>query len=105
MLRIYDVVLGIVKDVRPLLEAIEHKDPDLARQMRRATTSVALNTAEGMGSRGRNREVRYHSALGSMREALSCIEVSVALGYLAEADAKLLDRIDHVLATLHKLST
>jgi four helix bundle protein len=104
MLRIYEVVLGIVKDVRPLLEAIEHKDPDLARQMRRATTSVALNTAEGMGSRGKNREVRYHSALGSMRETLSCIEVSLALGYVEGVDEALLDRIDRVLATLHRLS-
>jgi hypothetical protein len=39
-----------------------------------------------------------------MRETLSCIEVSLALGYVGAVDEALLDRIDRVLATLHKLS-
>ena len=39
-----------------------------------------------------------------MRETLSCIDVAVALGYVEAVGPKLLDRIDYVLATLHKLS-
>jgi four helix bundle protein len=105
MLRIYGVVLEVVREVRPLIELIERKDPDLARQMRRAACSVALNISEGMYSRGKNRGARYHTAMGSMRETLSCIEVSVALGYVQGVDASLQARIDHVLGTLHKLST
>ena len=104
MLKIYAVVLEVVREVRPILEELDHKDPDLARQMRRAVSSSALNVAEGMGSRGKNREARYHTALGSMRETLSCIEVGIALGYVREVDDALRDRIDRVLATLHKLS-
>jgi hypothetical protein len=46
MLRIYSVVLEVVRDVRPVIEEIERKDPDLARQMRRAVSSVALNASE-----------------------------------------------------------
>jgi four helix bundle protein len=103
MLRIYGVVLEVVRDVRPVIEAIEKRDGDLGRQMRRAASSVALNVSEGMYSRGRNRGARYHSAMGSMRETLSCIEVGVALGYVGEIDAGLRGRIDHVLGTLFKL--
>jgi hypothetical protein len=66
MLRIYGVVLGVVKDARPVIEAIERKDPDLARQMRRAVSSVALNISEGMYSRGKNR------ALGITRRWARC---------------------------------
>jgi four helix bundle protein len=103
MLRIYGVVLGVVKDVRPVIEAIERKDPDLARQMRRAVSSVALNISEGMYSRGKNRGARYHTALGSMRETLACIEVGAALGYVGAVEENLLARIDSILAVLFKL--
>jgi hypothetical protein len=40
MLKIYSVVLDVVKAVRPVIEEIERKDPDLGRQMRRAVSSV-----------------------------------------------------------------
>jgi four helix bundle protein len=72
--------------------------------MRRATCSVALNVSEGMYSRGKNRGARYHTAMGSMRETLACIEVSEALGYLRSVEPGLLRRIDDVLAVLYRLS-
>jgi four helix bundle protein len=103
MLRIYAVVLEVVRGVRPVIEVIERRDPDLGRQMRRAVSSVALNVSEGMYSRGRNRGARYHTAMGSMRETLSCIEVGVALGYVEDVEAELRAQIDHVLGTLFKL--
>ena len=103
MLKIYSVVLEVVRGVRPVIEQIERKDPDLGRQMRRAASSVALNLSEGMYSRGRNRGARYNTAMGSMRETLSCIEVGMALGYVDAVDEALLGRIDHVLGTLFKL--
>ena len=104
MLRIYGVVLEVVRGVKPVIEEIERKDPDLARQMRRAACSVALNVSEGMYSRGKNRGARYHTAMGSMRETLACIEVSEALGYLRSVEPELLRRIDDVLAVLYRLS-
>ena len=72
--------------------------------MRRAMCSVALNTADGMGSRGRLRKVRYHSALGSMQETVACIEVGVALGYLAGVDNLLMDRMRRIVGTLVRLA-
>ena len=103
MLRIYDDILTMIREVAPTLDAIAKRDPKLADQMRRAAQSVALNTAEGMHSRGRNEGARFQTALGSMRETLSCIEVAAAFGYVAPPDAPLRDRIDKILATLYRL--
>ena len=104
MLRIYNVILEVVTDLKPVIEQLERRDADLARQMRRAACSVALNTAEGMHSRGKNRGARYHHALGSMRETLACIEVGKALGYVERPDVRLLDSIGRIMATLTKLT-
>jgi hypothetical protein len=42
--------------------------------------------------------------MGSLREALSCLEVAAALGYLPEVAPALRSRFDHVLGTLVRLS-
>jgi len=103
MLRIYSVLLRLVREVRPIMSQIERRDPDLARQCRRALTSAPLNVAEGSYSRGRNRVARYHDALGSLREVLACLEVAGELGYVPPVAPDLRDRFDHVLGTLVRL--
>jgi len=103
MLRIYDVILGVVRELGPVMGTIGKHDPDLARQMRRAASSVALNTAEGMYSGGRNKGARYQNALGSMRETVACIEVGVALGYVEGLDGGLEDRMRKIMGTLVRL--
>jgi four helix bundle protein len=103
MLRIYSVLLQLVVSLRPLVAQLERHDPDLARQCRRALTSAPLNVAEGSYSRGKNRPARYHTALGSLREALACFEVAEALGYLPRLDPALREQFHHVLGTLVRL--
>jgi four helix bundle protein len=103
MLRIYPVILENLRALKPVLGQIERHDADLSRQMRRAATSVALNVAEGMYSRGKNRTLRYHSALGSMRETLACIEVAASLGYVDGVDRKLEADANVIIGTLVKL--
>jgi len=90
MLRIYTVMLEMVRQMRPRIERIERHDRDLARQMRRALTSVVLNTGEAMGSNGGTRRERYRNALGSAREVRAGFDVAVALGYLEPFDSELL---------------
>ncbi len=46
---------------------------------------------------------RYQTALGSMRETLSCIEVGVALGYVVRVDAEVEARIRRIIGTLVRL--
>jgi four helix bundle protein len=102
MLRIYETVIEVLRRLRPIVTQIEGHDRDLARQLRRAASSIALNLSEGSGSRGGTRRERYQNALGSARETGACIDVAVAFGYVDSVDAQLLDALDHVRATLVK---
>ena len=104
MLRIYPILIQLVRDLRPALATLARRDADLARQCRRALTSAPLNVAEGTYSSGKNRPARYYTALGSLREALACFEVAEALGYMPELEPGILDRFDRIIATLVRLT-
>jgi len=104
MLRIYNVILDWLSELAPLIERIAHHDPDLARQLKRASRGVALNTGEGMYARGRTKTAAYNRALGEMRESFAALEVSVRLRYLRALAPAFEDRCRHILGTLYKLS-
>ena len=103
-MRIYTVSLEIVASVCALANRIQQHDRDLARQMRRACSSVTLNMAEGMYSRGGNRVARFHDAMGSAKETMACLHVCVAAKYVVQAQVDAdLARIDHVVGGLYRL--
>jgi four helix bundle protein len=102
MLRIYQVILALLEEMQPVVRRIELKDRDLGRQLRRASCSIALNVAEGMYSRGRNREVRYHTALGSARETLACLEVAQRCTGVVAAGSLHVE-LNRIIGTLVKL--
>ena len=104
MLDIYSVILSFVADVAELTPRIAHHDPDLARQLRRASSAVALNCAEGMYARGRSRTACYNIALREMRESYAALEVAVRLRYLPPLAAEPEGRIQRILGTLFRLS-
>jgi len=58
-LRIYSVILETIGMLRTDMEVIGRRDPDLENQMRRAASSMALNTSEGSYSRGRKRRLGF----------------------------------------------
>ena len=104
MLRIHDDMLDGLRLMRGVLAAIERRDADLARQLRRAASSVVLNIAEGGGSFGRVRTARYRTALGSARETLSCLRVAEAFGYVEAMPEGLIASIDRVVGTLVRVT-
>ena len=104
MLRIHDNMLHAIATMRPMLSAIERHDSDLGRQLRRAASSVVLNIAEGSGSFGRVRTVRYRTALGSARETLACLRTAEAFGYVEPVPPALLSQLNVVIGTLVRVS-
>lgn len=103
MLRIYPVVLDVIRQLRPVMAVIDRKDRDLGRQLRRCSASVGQNLAEGMYSRGRNRAAKYHVALGSARELMACLELADAFGYTAPLDPERRAAFNRIIGTLVRL--
>ena len=104
MLRIYQDMLSVLAMMRPMVAAIEKRDPDLGRQLKRASSSVVLNMAEGSGSFGGIRTARYRTALGSARETVACLRVAEACGYVDAMPVGLLATMDRVVGTLVKVA-
>jgi four helix bundle protein len=104
MPRIYPVVLEVIVGLRPFAEQIERRDPDLARQLRRALASIPLNVMEGGASQGRNRRARYFNAFGSAQEVEAIVDTAQALGYVGALDAGVRRQLTHVACTLRKLT-
>jgi four helix bundle protein len=100
MLRIHDDMLDALRSMRTIVTAIQRYDPDLARQLRRAASSVA----EGSGSFGGVRTARYRTALGSARETLSCLRVAEAFGYVEAMPEALLATIHRIIGTLVRVA-
>jgi four helix bundle protein len=80
--------LSVVALSRPLVEAVQRKDRDLASQLRRAISSIGLNLSEGFGAAGGNARLRFESALGSLNEAKTGIQIATAWGYFSSAAAQ-----------------
>ena len=99
------VAVEMIREVRPLVEAIGRHDGDLARQIRRSASSVALNIAEGARSRGGNEVNRYASAAGSASETRAALAVAAAWGYVQPDACRGADELlDRVLAMLWGLT-
>jgi four helix bundle protein len=71
---------------RKLAVTIARRDRDLASQIRRALSSVALNLAEGFGASAGNARLRFDSARGSLYETQAGLRVAIAWGYLSESE-------------------
>jgi four helix bundle protein len=104
MLQIYPFVLELVRRVGSFIPMLRLRSVELADQCERALISVPLNVAEGTHSRGKVRQARFHTAAGSAREVLACLEVAEAFGWMAKPDAELEALFNRVIGTLVRLA-
>jgi four helix bundle protein len=104
MLRIYPFIIESLGVIAPMCREIGRHDPDLARQLRRAGASIALNTAEAIGCSGGNEKLRFRTALGSTQEVRACLDVAEVFGHVDTIEAAVKDRFDRIAATLYKLT-
>jgi four helix bundle protein len=102
-LKIYPVVLELVRRLAPVVRSLRLRSATLADQMERALISIPLNVAEGAYSRGRNRQARFQTAAASARETLACLETAEAMGFLGSMDPDLTAHFHHVIGTLVRL--
>ena len=103
MLRIYPVVLELVRQASPQLRVVRARSSNLGDQLERALTSIPLNLAEGAYSRGKNRQARFQSAAASARETLACLETAEAMGFIGPIDPELAALFHRVIGTLVRL--
>jgi four helix bundle protein len=104
-LRITDDIIDTIGSIHRLCAIISRRDPDLAKQIRRAINSLGLNSGEGLHAAGGNRTVRLESAMTSGREVIFGLRIARAAGYLeAQRVAREIDTIDRIVAILYKLT-
>jgi four helix bundle protein len=95
----YEVSLHLIRSLRDVVPFIKKHDRDLADQLQRAATSVALNLGEGARQTAGNQRLRFESAHGSANEVKAALAVAASWGWIADATQTLA-----VLALLWRLT-
>jgi len=98
-----DVSYQLIEALAPIVPTVARHDRDLADQLRRAASSVALNLAEGSRSKGGNKQKHFAIAHGSANEVRAALNVARCWGWLPEAAAAF-TVLDRLLALLWKLT-
>ena len=102
---VLDVALQLVRVLAPVLEKIRKRDADLARQGRKALSSIPMNVAEGNRRLGRDRGHSFSIAAGSAAELRIVLLTAEAFGYITLDDiTEGCELIDRELAMLWKLT-
>lgn len=102
--QLIEEAVGLAEAAAPLVASVSRKDRDLASQIRRALSSVALNLAEGFGNAQGNARLRFESARGSLYETQAGLRLAVAWGYLGAAEcAPPLMRMDALAGRIYGL--
>ena len=104
MLDAQHLVLDLIRALRPLCAQIQRHSPDLADQLRRSASSIALNLGEGVRRTGRDKKRAYRIAAAEAQEAKVTLEVAFAWGWLDEPEVAavraLTDRVGRVTYAL-----
>lgn len=105
MFKLEAMTIGLIEVLRPAVAKIAREDRNLADQLRRAASSVALNVSESAYARGGNRKALLSVAAGSANESRAALRVARAWGYVGEVETREAEaRLDQVVAVLWKLT-
>ena len=100
-----ELSLDVIRSLRGVLPRIQRQDRDLARQIRRAVSSVALNLGEGNRRQGGDRKHLWRIAAGSAEEVRTALRVAEAWGFVSgRTISRALERIDRLLGMLWSLT-
>ena len=95
----------IIRSLREPISRITRFDADLARQIRRAASSVPANLAEGDGRSGRDQLHHFRVAYTSAAEVTAHLQTAVAWGYIEPSTiAEPLAQLDRVRAMVWGLT-
>jgi four helix bundle protein len=104
-LKILDTSVDMVQRVHGFAAKVARHDRDLASQMKRSSTSVALNCSEGIWAKAGKRRSRLEDAINSARETLMALRIASACGYLSERHAADgIAQLDSMIAVLWTLA-
>ena len=99
----YSVAIELIHNLRDLVPIIKRHDRDLADQIHRAATSVALNLCEGQRLTAGNQRRHYEIAHGSANEVKGALDLAEAWGWVADTTAPR-RTLDRLLALLWRLT-
>jgi four helix bundle protein len=101
MLKIYDVSVDVVKRLVPVVAEIDRHDGDLAKQLKRARSSIPLNISEGSRARRGRRNLHYGYAKGSAQECIAILETAVASQYIKRPPEEVVPMLRQIIGTLY----
>jgi four helix bundle protein len=91
--------------VHGLAGKVARHDRDLAQQMRRASTSAALNGSEGVWAKAGKRRSRLEDAVNSARETVMALRLAGACRYLGQSEAAAaIERLENIIPVLWVLA-
>jgi len=105
-LEVYKVARGLVRDIYRLQNKFPKEEKyALGDQIRRSSTSITSNIAEGSGRNSYKEKIHFiEIAFGSMTESFSQLQNAQDLGYIEEADIDALrPQYKYVAVMLSKL--
>ena len=102
--RIYELSLKLVQGAGRVVSELPKGYAFLGDQLRRASSSIPLNYAEGCGKQHpRDRRKFFVQARGSANEVMAILDVAHCFGIIAQSEhAQLRDTADHLAAMLSR---
>ena len=100
MLKIYADALEVVRMTNGVVAVIERHDPDLARQLKKARSSIPLNIARGVTRRARGGTCTTDTRRDPRNESIAVLGVGAGVPVPHEVPADVIDKLRKIVGTL-----